>query len=102
MIGCKLVETLIEPNLKLGLEGGKEVNKEWYQRLVGKLIYLAHTSPNITFTVSVVSQFMHSPKERHLKAVYRLLRYLKTLLGEGCSSRKMTIRWWKCTQMMIR
>ncbi|RDX66852.1 hypothetical protein CR513_54343, partial [Mucuna pruriens] len=30
-----------------------------YQRLVGKLIYLAHTRPNIAYSISVISQFMH-------------------------------------------
>lgn len=55
MQGCKPAETPMEPNLKLGLEGGKEANKEQYQRLVGKVIYVAHTHPNITFVVSVVS-----------------------------------------------
>ena len=48
-----------------------------YQRLVGRLIYLSHTRPNIAFAVSIVSQHMHSPKEAHLQAVYKILRYLK-------------------------
>ena len=37
----------MEPDVNLGLECGKEVNKEQYQRLVGKLIYLAHTRLDI-------------------------------------------------------
>ena len=103
MMGCKLVETPMEPNVKLGLEGGKEVNKEWYQRLVGKLIYLAHTRPDITFAVCVVSQFMHSPKERHLEAVHRILRYLKNTHGRGLFFKKkdnMIVE--VCTQMPTR
>ena len=67
----------MELNEKLGLEGGKEVNKEQYQRLVGKLIYLAHTRPNITFVLSVASQFMHSPKEKHLKVVNKIPSYFE-------------------------
>lgn len=70
----------MEPNVKVGLEGGKDVNKEWYQRLVGKLIYLAHTRPNIAFALSVVNQFMHSPKEKHLE-INKILRYLKNPPG---------------------
>lgn len=88
MMGCKPTDTPMEPNVKLGLEGGKEVNKEQYQRLVGKLIYLAHTRPGIAFAVSVVSQFMHSPKERHLEAVHRILRYLKNTPGRGLFFKK--------------
>ncbi|RVW96113.1 hypothetical protein CK203_037829 [Vitis vinifera] len=43
--------------------------KEWdhYQRLVGRLIYLSHTRPDIAFSVSMVSQFMHVPGPEHLK-----------------------------------
>jgi len=59
------------------LDIGKEsnpVDKGRYQRLVGKLIYLSHTRPNIGFSVSVVSQFMNDPKEKHLEAVCHILR----------------------------
>ncbi|XP_021892971.1 uncharacterized protein LOC110810951, partial [Carica papaya] len=71
-IGCKLVFTLIDPNHKLG-EAKEEptVDKRMFQRLVGKLIYLTHTLPDIAYSVSVISQFMHDPKEPHLQATYR-------------------------------
>lgn len=56
MIGCKLVEILMDPNTKLGARNdGVAIDRDRYQRLVGKLIYLAHTCPNISFVVSVVS-----------------------------------------------
>ena len=72
MLGCKPTEASIDPNHKIGLvEGGKSVNKESYQRLVGKLMYLSHTRLHIAFFVSVVSQFMHMPKEEHLEVVSR-------------------------------
>ena len=60
----------------------KPMDKERYQRLVGRLIYLSHTRPDIAFAVSVVSQYMHSPKESHLEVVYKILKYLK------CSPRR--------------
>ncbi|RVX14584.1 Retrovirus-related Pol polyprotein from transposon TNT 1-94 [Vitis vinifera] len=59
-----------------------------YQRLVGRLIYLSHTRPDIGFAVSAVSQFMHSPTEEHMEAVYRILRYLKMTPGKGLFFRK--------------
>uniref|UniRef100_A0A2N9FXX4 Integrase catalytic domain-containing protein n=1 Tax=Fagus sylvatica TaxID=28930 RepID=A0A2N9FXX4_FAGSY len=58
-------------------------DKVRYQRLVGKLIYLSHTRPDITYAVSVVSQFMHNPSEDHMGAVIRILRYLKSSPGTG-------------------
>ncbi|RVX03687.1 Retrovirus-related Pol polyprotein from transposon RE2 [Vitis vinifera] len=67
---------------------GKPVDREKYQRLVGRLIYLSHTRPDIAFAVSVVSQYMHSPKESHLEAVYKILRYLKGSPGRGLFFKK--------------
>ena len=67
---------------------GKPVDREKYQRLVGRLIYLSHTRPNIAFAVSVVSQYMHSPKESHLKAAYKILKYLKGSPGRGLFFKK--------------
>ena len=64
LLGCKPIETPMEPNLRLQLASvDKVVNRDQYQRLVGRLIYLSHTRPDITFAVSVVSQFMNSPGE---------------------------------------
>ena len=66
----------IDPNKKLGdSKQGEPMDVNQYQRLVGKLIYLAHTRPNIAFAVSLVSQFMHAPIKEHLEATYIILRY---------------------------
>ena len=84
MLACKPVDTPMEMNHKLGeTENQTLAGKGCYQRLVGKLIYLSHTRPNIAYAVSVVSQFMHSPGEEHMEAVYRILRYLKSAPGRG-------------------
>ncbi|BFG15965.1 hypothetical protein CerSpe_022390 [Prunus speciosa] len=74
----------MEQNHKLG-ESLDQIptNKERYQKLVGKLIYLSHTRPDIAYAVSVVSQFMHAPSESHMEAVLRILRYLKSAPGKG-------------------
>ncbi|KAA0046574.1 Cysteine-rich RLK (receptor-like protein kinase) 8 [Cucumis melo var. makuwa] len=64
------------------------VDKEQYRRLVGKLIYISHTRPDISFAVSVVSQFMQAPYEKHMEAVNKILRYLKNTHGKGLMFRK--------------
>ncbi|KAK8933348.1 hypothetical protein KSP39_PZI015566 [Platanthera zijinensis] len=58
-------------------------NPEYYRRLVGKLIYLTVTRPDISFAVGIVSRYMHSPRSSHLQAVERILRYLKKAPGQG-------------------
>ncbi|KAH9679368.1 reverse transcriptase Ty1/copia-type domain-containing protein [Citrus sinensis] len=84
MIDCKLDVTLVEPNRKLGLEeNSAPVERGRYQRLVGRLIYLSHIRLDIAFAVSLVSQFIHSPREAHLVAVNRILQYLKSTSGKG-------------------
>jgi hypothetical protein len=83
MTGCRPAYTPIEHNHRLVKEGGSPVDREQYQRLVGRLIYLSHTRPDIAFAVSVVSQFMHDPRSHHLNAVMRIIRYLKGCPGRG-------------------
>ncbi|RVW94161.1 Retrovirus-related Pol polyprotein from transposon RE1 [Vitis vinifera] len=89
MLGCKPIDTSMDSQKKLGIEKeSTPVDRERYQRLVGRLIYLSHTRPDIGFAMSAVSQFMHSPTEEHMEAVYRILRYLKMTLGKGLFFRK--------------
>ena len=91
MMGCKPADTPMDYTTKLGsVEGNTPVDKGRYQRLVGKLIYLSHTRPDIGFAVSCVSQFMNCPTEEHMKAVYRILRYLKMTPGRGLFFKKGT------------
>ena len=89
LLGCKMVETPIDLNLKLQLAKVEEVkDREQYQKLVGKLIYLSHTQPDIAFAVSMVSQFMHSLGAEHFEAVYKILRYLKGTPMRGLMFKK--------------
>jgi len=84
MLDCKPAETPIEMNQQLGISSVQQLtDKVCYQRLVGKLIYLTHTRPDIAYAVSVVSQFMHAPSIEHMNAVHRILRYLKNAPGKG-------------------
>ncbi|CAL0299700.1 unnamed protein product [Lupinus luteus] len=54
-----------------------------YRRLVGRLLYLTNTRPDISFAVQQLSQFMASPTNTHFKAMTRVLRYLKLSPGQG-------------------
>jgi hypothetical protein len=82
MLGCRPATSSIDVKCKLSTEAGESVDRERYQRLVGRLIYLSHTHPNIFFTVSVVSRYMHDPRNGHMDTVYQILRYLKNTPGK--------------------
>ncbi|KAK1441129.1 hypothetical protein QVD17_06967 [Tagetes erecta] len=58
-------------------------NISGYQQLLGKLIYLSHTRPDISYAVQYLSQFMHKPTQAHLQLALRVLRYLKGAPGNG-------------------
>ena len=73
------------------MKGSALVDKGRNQRLVGKLIYLSHTRPDIAFSVNMVSQFTYNPTKERMKVVYRILRYLKmTTRKEGILFQKNT------------
>ncbi|KAJ7942383.1 Retrovirus-related Pol polyprotein from transposon TNT 1-94, partial [Quillaja saponaria] len=73
MLDCKPSETPMEQTAKFNVNGDSAtVDKGRYQRLVGRLLYLSHTRPNISHSISVLSQFMNDPREEHLNGVYRI------------------------------
>ena len=82
MLGCKPVTTPMEQNLKLCQSDGEFLaDPSTYRRLVGRLLYLTVTRPDISFTVQKLSQFMAKPSNEHLTAAYRVLKYIKGSSG---------------------
>jgi Reverse transcriptase (RNA-dependent DNA polymerase) len=80
---AKSTGTPMETNIKLGPEDGELLSDiGQYQMLVGKLIYLTVTRPDIAFAVSVVSQFMYAARTSHLSTIDRILIYLKGTPGQ--------------------
>ncbi|KAD0786919.1 hypothetical protein E3N88_43719 [Mikania micrantha] len=82
--GCRPSTFPMEQGLKLDkCENEQRVDAAQYRRLVGRLLYLQATRPDITYSVNVLSQFVADPREPHLEAAIRVVRYLKTTLGQG-------------------
>ena len=83
MLDFKLVDTHMDPNVML-VPGQREPLSDLgrYRRLVGRLNYLTITHLNISFLVSVVSQFLQSPCDSHCDAVIRILCYIKGTSGQ--------------------
>ncbi|KAG7588726.1 Integrase catalytic core [Arabidopsis suecica] len=86
-LGAKPVSTPLEPGYKVNRKGEKDDRPyhcpEQYRRLVGKLIYLTYTRPDISFAVNQVSQHMKEPTVYHWSMVDRILKYLKGSPGQG-------------------
>ncbi|CAH9145017.1 unnamed protein product [Cuscuta epithymum] len=74
----------MEQNLKLRPDDDSQlVDASSYRRLIGRLLYLTVTRPDIVYPVSQLSQFLSHPRQSHLDAVIRVLRYLKQTPGQG-------------------
>ncbi|XP_074315256.1 secreted RxLR effector protein 161-like [Silene latifolia] len=54
-----------------------------YRRLIGRLMYLTITRPDLVYAVHILSQFVHAPRKEHLDAVLRTIRYIKGSPGKG-------------------
>ena len=65
--GCKLVKD----------EGGVVVDTTTYKQMVGSLMYMTATRPDLAYVVGLISRFMERPTDLHQQAVKRVLRYLK-------------------------
>jgi hypothetical protein len=74
----------MEPNQKLSRDSGYLIpDPTVYRRMIGRLVYLTITRPDISFSVQLLSQFMNSPRKPHLDAAYKVLKYIKSSPGQG-------------------
>ena len=84
MQDCNPVSTPMEHNLKLtSNEVSTFEDPTKYRKLVGSLIYLTTTCPDINFAVGILSRFMHHPCEGHWNATKQVLKYLKGTQSYG-------------------
>lgn len=78
MSTCKAISTPMALNEKLQLEDGAlKADPTLYRSLVGSLLYLTNTSPDIAHPVSMISRFMSETSQIHFSAAKRILRYLQ-------------------------
>ncbi|XP_041016298.1 uncharacterized mitochondrial protein AtMg00810-like [Juglans microcarpa x Juglans regia] len=83
-IGVWTTSFPMEHHLKLSNEDGSLLpDPSIYRCLVGRLIYLTITRPDIVYAVNILSQFMHAPHVPHMTAATRVLRYIKGSPGQG-------------------
>lgn len=84
MEGCRPSSFPIEQNIKLAMDDkDPKVDATHYRRLIGRLLYLQATRPDIAYSVNILSQFVSDPRKNHMDALFRILRYLKATPGQG-------------------
>ena len=80
-------------NAKLDLdEKGKKVDEKLYRGMIGSLLYLTASRPDIMFSVCICARFQSCPKESHLGLVKRIIRYVKGSLDLGLWYPNNTVR----------
>lgn len=86
---CNPVHNLVVPGSKLSRdENGVKVDSTLFKQIVGSLVYLTATRPDIMFCTSLISRYMENPTEMHLQATKRILRYIKGTIGFGVLYKK--------------
>lgn len=84
LLACKPSSVPMDPYVNLTKDTGTPlVVATPYRELIGRLLYLIITRPDITFAVHKLSQFLQFPTDVHLQAAHRILKYLKGNPGLG-------------------
>jgi hypothetical protein len=86
---CKVTSTPMNQKEKLiKNDGADKVDEGYFRSMIGCLMYLTTTRPDILFVVSLLSRFMHGASELHLRAAKRILRYVKGTVNYGVKFEK--------------
>ncbi|KAL0304653.1 UNVERIFIED_CONTAM: Retrovirus-related Pol polyprotein from transposon RE2 [Sesamum angustifolium] len=84
MLNSKATSTPFPPDLKLTIDSGAQLqNPDMYRRLVGRLLYLGCTRPDISHSVQQLSQYLSHPCDMHWTAALHVVRYLKGNPSKG-------------------
>jgi hypothetical protein len=77
MLECKPMNTPMEAKLKLLVDTSSElIDATLYRQIIGSLMFLMNTRPDICFVVNTLSQFLVEPRHVHLVATKHVMRYL--------------------------
>ena len=78
------MSTPTSPSTKLDKdEKGKKVDEKLYRGMIGSLLYLTASRPDIMLFVCLCARFQSDPRETYLKAIKRIIRYLKGTINLG-------------------
>jgi len=89
MLTCTPASIPMTDGLHLGAEeNSPQMDAKKFQRLVGMLIYLVNTKPEIAYTTRVLSRSMYNPRILHMEATNQVLKYIKGACDYGIFYRK--------------
>ncbi|GJV67870.1 retrovirus-related pol polyprotein from transposon TNT 1-94 [Tanacetum coccineum] len=80
---------------------GEDVDEHLYRSMIGSLMYLTSSRPDIMFAVCACARFQVNPKVSHLHAVKRIFRYLKGSLTGGCQFLGCRLISWQCKKQTV-
>jgi hypothetical protein len=84
MLECRSMNTHMETKLKLLVDTSSDlIDATLYRHIIGSLMYLMNTRPDICFAVNTLSQFLVEPRCVHLVAAKHVMRYLKGTMDYG-------------------
>ena len=84
MMDCKAMPTPMASNLNiLSDASSKSVDATMYHQMIGFLMYLTNTRPNICFVMNTLSQFLTDPRHVHLIVSKHIMRYLRGTVDYG-------------------
>ena len=78
------IRTIMSPNVKLTVDLlGKSVDSSLYKSMIGILLYLTASRPDISYSVGVCARYQANPKESHMIALKIIIKYVKTTAEFG-------------------
>jgi hypothetical protein len=84
VLECKPMATLMESNIKLLDDANSEaMDATLYRKMIGSLMYLMNTRPDICFVVNTLSQYMVDPICVHMISIKHVMRYLRGTMDYG-------------------
>ena len=76
---ASFVRTPMSPNVKLTVDLlGKSVDPSLYRSMIGSLLYLTASRPDISYSVGMCARYQANPKESHITTVKPTIKYVKT------------------------
>ena len=81
---AKTMKTPMSSSIKLDRdEKGKSIDSTMYRGMIGSLLYLIASRPDIMYSVCLCDRFQSCPKESHLSVIKRIIKYLKGMMDIG-------------------